>query len=123
MPTPRVKWAFLASAVLLILFGILQNPAPIGFESRPSSEVPSYFFGIFAIALILAVVAIPLGLWRMKRAVLVAAPAALFNLLPPIADQLHILHTAATPGAMLAVEALAVVDSLALLYLGLLGRK
>src|SRR2546425_10729546 len=96
MPTLRVKWAFLASSILLILFGILQNPAPIGFETRPSSEVPPYFFGIFVIALILAVIAIPLGLWRMKRAVLVAAPAALFNLLPPIADQLHILHSAAT---------------------------
>jgi hypothetical protein len=118
-----LKWTFVGSAILLIILGILQNPQPVGFETRPSSEVPTYFFPIFVLALILDIACIPVGIWRTRMTWIIAPVAALFNVLPPVADQAHLLHNAPTPALMLITESLAIIISLLLVYLGFRGRK
>jgi hypothetical protein len=123
MRLSKISRAFIACAALLLLFGVLQNPAPVGFETRPSSEIPPAFFAVFALGTILAIVAIAVALWRMNKAIIVAPFAAIFNILPPLADQAGLLHKAPTPGSMIAMETLAVVDSIVLVYLAYIGRS
>lgn len=117
------RWGFVFAAIVLIVLGVLQNPQPVGFETRPSSEIPSFFFAIFAIALILDVAAVVIGILRIRLAAIIALFAAIFNVLPPLADQVHILHSAPTPVLMLVAESLAVVVSALLVGLGYVSGR
>jgi hypothetical protein len=115
--TPSSAKKAVAGFVLVILIlTVLEFPPPIGFETRPQSDVSSFWLGFFIVILIVEIAAIPLIFRRPSLGRTFGILAAVLNILQVIADQTHLMQPEVAPLSYSALEGMVVVASIALLY-------
>jgi hypothetical protein len=114
-PSPAKRAVLGAVAVILILTA-LEFPPPIGFETRPQSDVSPFWLAFFLVILIVEVLTISLVYRRPSIGGELGILAAILNILQVIADQAHLMQPEVPPFGYSILEGLVVVASLALAY-------
>jgi hypothetical protein len=110
------KSAAVACIVAILIITVLEFPPPIGFETRPQSDVSPFWLVFFFVILIVEIAAIPLIYKRSKIGGELAILAATFNILQVLADQNHLMQPEVVPFGYSILEGMVVMASLALGY-------
>jgi hypothetical protein len=110
------KNAALACIVAILIITILEFPPPIGFETRPQSDVSPFWLVFFVVILVAEITAIPLIYKRPKLGGELAILAATLNILQVLADQNHLMQPQVAPFGYSVLEGMVVMASLALGY-------
>jgi hypothetical protein len=110
------KRAVLGTVIAILILTVLEFPPPIGFETRPQSDVASYWLAFFVIILVVEIVTIPMVYRRPVIGGGLGILAAILNILQVIADQTHLLQPEVAPWGYSVLEDLVVLASLALAY-------
>jgi hypothetical protein len=106
----------LGAVIAILLITVLEFPPPIGFETRPQSDVSIIWLIFFVVILITDIATIPLIFKRPELGRKFAIAAAIFNVLQVIADQAHLMQPEVAPLGYSLLEGAAVGASLALTY-------
>jgi hypothetical protein len=101
----------------------LEFPPPIGFETRPQTDVSLFWLFFFLVILITEIAAIPLILKRPSLGRKFAIVAAFLNILQVIADQAHLMQPEIAPLGYSILEGMVVAASLVLIYFSLKGKN
>lgn len=110
------KWAVLGSVIVVLILTALEFPPPIGFETRPQSDVAAYW-GVFFVGILMVEIAtIPMIYIRPSLGGGLGILAAVLNILLALADQAHLLQPEVAPFGYSVLEGLVVIASLALAY-------
>jgi hypothetical protein len=110
------KRGVLGAVIAILLITVLEFPPPIGFETRPQSDVSIIWLIFFVVILITDIATIPLIFKRPELGRKFAIAAAIFNVLQVIADQAHLMQPEVAPLGYSLLEGAAVGASLALTY-------
>jgi hypothetical protein len=110
------KRAVIGTVVAILILTVLEFPPPIGFETRPQSDVASYWLAFFVIILVVEIVTVPMVYRRPVIGGGLGILAAILNILQVIADQAHLLQPEVAPFGYSVLEGLVVLASLALAY-------
>jgi len=102
--------------IAILVITVLEFPAPIGFETRPQTNVSPLWLLFFLIIVITEIAAIPLILKRPSLGRKFGIVAGTLNILQVIADQAHLLQPEVAPLGYSLLEGLAVIASLVLIY-------
>lgn len=114
-----VKKGVIGSVIAIIVITALEFPPPIGFETRPQTNVPIYWLFFFLLILITEITTIPLILKKPKLGWKFGVMAGILNILQVIADQLHLMQPEIAPLGYSLLEYLVVVASITLIYFSL----
>lgn len=110
------KKGVVATVVLILLLTVLEFPAPIGFETRPQSDVSPFWLAFFLLILITEVAAIP-AVYRLGRlGAGLGLLAAFLNILQIVADQAHLMQPEIATFGYSVLEGTVGIASLALAY-------
>jgi hypothetical protein len=110
------KMAAIASIGAILLITVLEFPPPIGFETRPQSDVSSFWLVFFVAILIVEITAIPTIYKRPKVGGVLGILAATLNILQVLADQNHLMQPEVAPFGYSVLEGMVVIASLTLAY-------
>lgn len=111
-----LRW-FAAVAILVILIlTILEFPAPVGFETRPQSNVSLFWLVFFIIILVVEIASIPLLFKKPKLGGAFGILAAILNILQILADQFHLMQPEVAPLGYTLLEYSVGLVSLVLAY-------
>jgi hypothetical protein len=113
------KWASVGAIISIIIITVLEFPAPVGFETRPQTNVSPFWLLFFLIIVITEIAAIPLILKRPSLGKKFGIVAGVLNILQVIADQAHLLQPEVAPLGYSVLEGLVVIASLVLIYYSL----
>ena len=108
--------ALVATIIAILILTVLEFPPPIGFETRPQTDVSSFWLIFFVIILIVEIATIPMIYKRKNIGGELGIFAAIINILQVIADQTHLMQPEIAPLGYSALEGLVVIASLALAY-------
>ncbi len=108
--------AVVASIIAIIILTVLEFPPPIGFETRPQTDVSPFWLVFFVVILIAEIATIPMIYKSKKIGGTLGVFAATLNILQVIADQTHLMQPEIAPLGYSALEGLVVISSLALVY-------
>jgi hypothetical protein len=111
-----VKRVVLGTVIAILILTVLEFPPPIGFETRPQSDVASYWLAFFVIILVVEIVTIPLVYRRPVMGGRLGILAAILNIVQVVADQTHLLQPEVAPWGYSVLEGLVVLASLSLAY-------
>jgi cytochrome bd-type quinol oxidase subunit 2 len=106
--------AVVATIIAILILTVLEFPGPIGFETRPQTDVSSFWLIFFVIVLIAEIATIPMIYKRKNIGVGFGVFAAILNILQVIADQSHLMQPEIAPLGYSTLEGLVVIASLAL---------
>jgi cytochrome bd-type quinol oxidase subunit 2 len=106
--------AVVATIIAILILTVLEFPAPIGFETRPQTDVSFFRLIFFVIILIVEIATIPMIYKRKNIGVGLGVFAAILNILQVIADQSHLMQPEIAPLGYSTLEGLVVIASLAL---------
>jgi hypothetical protein len=106
--------AVVAIIIAILILTVLEFPAPIGFETRPQTDVSPFWLAYFLIILIVEISTIPMIYKRKNIGVGLGVFAAILNILQVIADQSHLMQPEIAPLGYSTLEGLVVIASLAL---------
>ena len=104
-----------AIGVILILT-VLEFPAPIGFETRPQTNVSLAWLALFVVSVISEFVALATIFKRPAFGAKFGIVAGVLNILQVIADQAHLMQPEVAPWGYLLLEDAAAVASFVLIY-------
>ncbi len=110
------KRAVLGAVVAILILTVLEFPPPIGFETRPQSDVSAFWLAFFLLILIVEVATIPLIFKRPAAGGRIGILAATLNILQVIADQTHLMQAEVAPLGYSVLEGMVVVASISLAY-------
>ena len=110
------KRAVLGAVVAILILTVLEFPPPIGFETRPQSDVSAFWLAFFLLILIAEVATILLIFKRPAVGGRVGIIAAILNILQVIADQTHLMQPEVAPLGYSVLEGMVVVASISLAY-------
>jgi len=110
------KRAAVACIAAILIITVLEFPPPIGFETRPQSDVSPFWLLFFVVILVVEIAAIPLIYKRPKIGGELAILAATLNILQVLADQNHLMQPEVAPFGYSVLEGMVVIASLALGY-------
>ncbi len=110
------KRAVLGAVVAILILTVLEFPPPIGFETRPQSDVSAFWLAFFLLILIAEVATIPLIFKRPAAGGKIGILAATLNILQVIADQTHLMQPEVAPLGYSVLEGMVVVASISLAY-------
>lgn len=110
------KRAVVGAVVLILALTALEFPPPIGFETRPQSDVSSFWLAFFLIILIVEIATIPMVYRTPSIGSRLGILAASLNILQVLADQAHLIQPEVAPFGYSVLEGLIVVASLVLAY-------
>jgi hypothetical protein len=110
------KKAVLGTVIAILILTVFEFPPPIGFETRPQSDVASYWLAFFLVLLCVEIATIPMVYRRLIIGGGLGILAAILNILQVIADQAHLLQPEVAPFGYSVLEGLVVLASLALAY-------
>ncbi len=113
------KWGAVGAIIAILIFTILEFPAPVGFETRPQTNVSLFWLFFFLVILITEIAAIPLLFKRPGLGRKFGILAGILNILQVIADQAHLMQPEVAPLGYSILEGLVVIASLALIYFSL----
>ena len=122
----KFKWArrgVLACVAAILVITTLEFPPPIGFETRPQSDVSILWLFYFLLVLITELATIPLVFLRPALGRVFALVAAGLNILMVIADQAHLMQPEVATLGYSVLEGLDVVASVALAYFAWWGLR
>ncbi len=113
------KWGAIGAIIAIMIITVLEFPAPIGFETRPQTNVSPLWGLFFLIILITEIAAIPLIFKRPSLGRKFGILAGILNILQVIADQTHLMQPEVAPLGYSALEGMVVIASLVLIYFSL----
>ena len=115
--------AIVATVIAILILTVLEFPPPIGFETRPQSDVSSFWLVFFFIMLIVEIATIPMIYKRQSIGSGLGIFAAILNIVQVIADQVHLMQPEIAPLGYSVLEGLVVLASLALAYFSWYSTK
>jgi hypothetical protein len=113
------KWAAIGAIIAIIIITVLEFPAPVGFETRPQTNVSPFWLLFFLIIVIAEIAAIPLIFKRPNLGRKFGIVAGILNIIQVIADQTHLMQPEVAPLGYSVLEGLVVIASLVLIYYSL----
>ncbi len=108
------KRVVLAAVIVILGLTVLEFPPPLGFETRPQSNVSVFWLAFFIIILIVEIAAIPVIYRRPKVGGELGILAAVLNILQILADQAHLIQPEVAPLGYSILEGMVVIASVAL---------
>ena len=92
-----MKMAVVVCVTAILIITVLEFPPPIGFETRPQSDVSPFWLVLFIVILIGEIAAIPTVYKRPKIGGVFGILAAALNILQVLADQNHLMQPEVAP--------------------------
>ena len=114
-----LKWAqrgVLGSIVAILVVSVLEFPPPVGFETRPQTDVSPLWLGLFVVILGSEIAAMILIFTRPRVGVWFAIVAGSLNIIQILADQFHLMQQQTAPLGYAMLEYTVGALSIALLY-------
>ena len=116
LTSSSAKRGVLASIIAILILTVLEFPQPIGFETRPQSDVSPIWLVFFLVILVVEIATIPL-IYKIQRIGSgLGILAAILNILQVIADQAHLMQPEVAPLGYSLLESMVVIASVALVY-------
>jgi hypothetical protein len=115
----RAKWGAVGAITAILILTVLEFPAPVGFETRPQTNVSLFWLFFFLILLVTEIAAIPLIFKRLSLGRTFGILAGILNILQVLADQAHLMQPEAAPLGYSLLEGLVVIASVVLIYFSL----
>jgi hypothetical protein len=113
------KWGAVGAIIVILIITVLEFPPPIGFETRPQTNVSLLWLLFFLIIVITEIAAIPLIFRRPNLGRKFGIIAGILNILQVIADQAHLMQPEVAPLGYSVLEGLVAIASLVLIYFSL----
>jgi hypothetical protein len=117
------KSAVLGAIIVILVLTVLEFPPPIGFETRPQSNVSIIWLAFFIVILILEIATIPAIYGRPSIGGGLGILAAALNILQALADQAHLMQPEAAPLGYSILEGMVVIASVGLAYFSWTARQ
>ena len=117
------KTGAVGAIIAILLLTVLEFPAPIGFETRPQTNVSIFWLLFFLVIVVTEIAAIPLILKRPSLGRKFGVAAGILNILQVIADQAHLMQPEIASIGYSMLEGLVVIGSIALIYFSLKIRE
>jgi len=117
------KRAVLGAVIVILIVTVLEFPPPIGFETRPQSNVSVFWLAFFIVILIVEIATIPVIYRRPSVGGGLGILAAILNILQVFADQAHLMQPEVAPFGYSILEGMVVIASLALTYFSWAARQ
>ena len=105
-----------STIIVILLLTALEFPAPIGFETRPQSDVSPLWLIFFLIIAVSELAVIPLVYKHPKLAAKVGIFVGVLNILQVLADQFHLIQPELATVAYSLLEYMVTLISFALIY-------
>ncbi len=86
------KTGAVGAIIAILVLTVLEFPAPIGFETRPQTNVSIFWLLFFLVIVVTEIAAIPLILKRPSLGRKFGVAAGILNILQVIADQAHLMQ-------------------------------
>jgi len=115
--------AVLGVIIVIWILAALEFPPPIGFETRPQSNVSIFWLAFFIIILIVEITTIPVIYRSPSIGGALGMLAAILNILQVLADQAHLMQPEVAPFSYSILEGMVVIASLALAYSSWVARQ
>ena len=116
MSLKSAKRGIAISIVCILILTVLELPTPIGFETRPQSDVSMLWLLLFLVILASEIAAALLIIKRPKVGANLAMIAAVLNIIQIISDQLHLMQPEVASFAYTLLEYSVGIFALALIY-------
>jgi len=113
------KWGAVGSIIAILIITVLDFPAPIGFETRPQTNVSLLWLIFFLMIVITEIAAITLIFRHPNLGRKFGIIAGILNILQVIADQAHLMQPEIAPLGYSVLEGMVGIASLALIYFSL----
>jgi hypothetical protein len=117
------KRAVLGAVIVILVLTVLEFPPPIGFETRPQSNVSIFWLAFFIVILIVEIATIPVIYGSPSVGGGLGILAAILNILQVFADQAHLMQPEVAPFGYSILEGMVVIASLALAYFSWAARQ
>lgn len=117
------KRAVLGVLIVIWILTALEFPPPIGFETRPQSDVSIFWLAFFIVILIVEMATIPAIYTRPGVGAGLGILAAILNILQVFADQVHLMQPEVVPFGYSILEGVVVIASVALAYFAWAARQ
>jgi len=88
----RAKVGVIGAISAILILTILEFPSPIGFETRPQSDVSVFWLLFFLAILVTEIVAVVFIFRRPKLSAKFGIAGGVLNILQIIADQMHLMQ-------------------------------
>jgi hypothetical protein len=108
--------AVLAAVIVILVLTVLEFPPPLGFETRPQSNVSIFWLAFFIVILIVEIAVVPVIYRRPSVGGGLGILAAVLNILQVLADQGHLMQPEVAPFGYSVLEGMVVIASVALAY-------
>jgi hypothetical protein len=115
--------AVLGVLIVIWILTALEFPPPLGFETRPQSNVSIFWLAFFIVILIVEIATIPVIYRRPSVGGGLGILAAILNILQVFADQVHLMQPEVAPLGYSILEGMVVIASLALAYFSWTARE
>jgi hypothetical protein len=115
--------AVLGVLIVIWILTALEFPPPVGFETRPQSNVSIFWLAFFIVILIVEIATIPVIYRRPSVGAGLGILAAILNILQVFADQAHLMQPEVAPFGYSILEGIVVIASLALAYFSWAARQ
>jgi hypothetical protein len=110
------KRAVMGAVIAVLILTVLEFPPPIGFETRPQSDVSILWLVFFIVILMVEMATIPMVYRRPNIGGGLGIVAAILNVLQVLADQAHLMQPEVAPFGYSVLEGMVVIASLVLAY-------
>jgi hypothetical protein len=117
------KRAVLGAVIVILILTVLEFPPPIGFETRPQSNVSIIWLAFFIVILIVEIATIPVIYRRPSVGGGLGILAAILNILQVFADQAHLMQPEIASFGYSILEGMVVIASVALAYSSWAARQ
>jgi hypothetical protein len=117
------KRAVLGAVIVILALTVLEFPPPLGFETRPQSNVSIFWLAFFIVILIVEVATIPVIYRRPSVGAGLGILAAVLNILQVLADQVHLMQPEVATFGYSILEGMVVIASVALAYFSWAARQ
>ena len=115
--------AVLGVLIVIWILTALEFPPPLGFETRPQSNVSIFWLAFFIVILIVEIATIPAIYTRPTVGAGLGILAAILNILQVLADQAHLMQPEVAPFGYSILEGMVVIASVALTYFSWAARQ
>jgi hypothetical protein len=115
--------AVLGVLIVIWILTALEFPPPVGFETRPQSNVSIFWLAFFIVILIVEMATIPVIYRRPSVGAGLGILAAILNILQVFADQAHLMQPEIASFGYSILEGMVVIASLSLAYFSWAARQ